>query len=131
LSSRHPESQGSVERSNGEVKKLLGTWIRETKSMRWSFGIKFVQFQYNAKVNRNLDNKSPFKAIFGFEPPLGLKSTIIPSSKWQQLHVEQDLIRIMKKVTVNGEEVDVVGEVEEMEDEDVDEEEEGNYLLIG
>jgi hypothetical protein len=36
---RHPESQGSVERSNGEVKKLLGTWIRENKSMKWSIGI--------------------------------------------------------------------------------------------
>ena len=28
---RHPESQGSVERSNGEVKKKLGSWIRDNK----------------------------------------------------------------------------------------------------
>jgi hypothetical protein len=41
---RHPQSQGSVERSNGVVKNMLGTWIRENKSMQWSIGIKFVQF---------------------------------------------------------------------------------------
>jgi hypothetical protein len=49
---RHPQSQGSVERSNGVVKGLLGTWIRENKSMQWSIGIKFVQFQYNSAYNR-------------------------------------------------------------------------------
>ncbi len=49
---RHPESQGSVERSNGEVKKLLGCWIRENKSVTWSIGIKFDKIQYNSSYNR-------------------------------------------------------------------------------
>jgi hypothetical protein len=49
---RHPQSQGSVERSNAEVKKLLGTWIRENKSLKWSVGLNFVQFQYNTSFNR-------------------------------------------------------------------------------
>jgi IS30 family transposase len=51
---RHPQSQGSVERSNGEVKKLLGTWIRQNKSLKWSIGIKFVQLQYNSTHNKGM-----------------------------------------------------------------------------
>ena len=84
---RHPQSQGSVERSNGEIKKKLGSRIRDNKSLKWSIGIKFVQFQYNSTVNRNLEC-SPFKATFGIEPPIGLKSIIIPSNKWIQLNTD-------------------------------------------
>ena len=64
---RHPQSQGRVERSNGEIKKKLGMWIRDNKSLKLSIGNKFVQFQYNSTVNRNLECSS-FKSTFGIEP---------------------------------------------------------------
>ena len=44
---RHPQSQGSVERANGDIKKMLVAWMRENASKRWTIGIKFVQFQKN------------------------------------------------------------------------------------
>jgi hypothetical protein len=59
-----------------------------------------VQFQYNSTVNRNLEC-SPFKATFGIEPPIGLKSTVIPSKKWIQLNTEQDLMKMMNNIKVN------------------------------
>ena len=31
---RNPQAQGSVERSNGDVKKLLGTWMRTNKTSK-------------------------------------------------------------------------------------------------
>lgn len=61
---RHPQSQGSVERANGEVKKLLGIWIRTTKRKDWSIGIKFVANQYNVGKNRNLET-NPYRLVFG------------------------------------------------------------------
>ena len=87
---RHPESQGSVERANGEVKQLLGIWIRSTGRKDWATGIKVVQFQYNRAYNKNLES-SPFKVLFGIDPPVGLQSTIIPNSKYPELYTETDL----------------------------------------
>lgn len=87
---RHPQSQGSVERANGELKKLLGVWMRTHKSKKWSLGIKFVQYQYNIGFNRNL-GMSPFKAKFGNDPQTGLAQTCIPSAKWTELHNEEEL----------------------------------------
>jgi len=87
---RHPESQGSVERANGEVKRLLSIWIRTTGRKDWATGIKVVQFQYNRAYNKNLES-SPFKVLFGIDPPVGLQSTIIPNSKYPELYTETDL----------------------------------------
>ena len=44
---RHPQSQGSVEHCNGDVKVMLATWMRTNKSKKWSIGIKFVQLKKN------------------------------------------------------------------------------------
>ncbi|CAF1134392.1 unnamed protein product, partial [Brachionus calyciflorus] len=37
----HPQSQGSVERANADIKKMIVTWMRENKSTRWKTGLKF------------------------------------------------------------------------------------------
>jgi hypothetical protein len=72
-----------------------------------------MQFSQYSTVNRNLEC-SPFKATFGFEPPIGLKSTVIPSNKWIQLNTEQDLIKMMNNIKVN----DQLISNEPIEDED-------------
>ena len=40
---RHPESQGSVERSNADVENMLRAWMVNTQSTEWSVGCYFVQ----------------------------------------------------------------------------------------
>ncbi|KAK4293673.1 hypothetical protein Pmani_033644 [Petrolisthes manimaculis] len=42
---RHPQSQGSVERANGDIKYMLVEWMAYNDSQDWPTGIKFVQFQ--------------------------------------------------------------------------------------
>ena len=44
---RHPQSQGSVERLNADVKDMLIAWLGENKSVDWQGGLKFVQFRKN------------------------------------------------------------------------------------
>ena len=44
---RHPQSQGSVERANADVKEMLATWLSENNSTQWSEGLRFIQFQKN------------------------------------------------------------------------------------
>jgi len=41
---RHPQSQGSVERANGDIKDMLVAWMGDNKTNDWTIGLKFVQF---------------------------------------------------------------------------------------
>jgi transposase InsO family protein len=74
---RNPQSQGSVERCNADIKKMLASWMRENKSKRWSIGLDFVQLKKNHCAHRGI-GCTPYKAVFGIETPLGLSSTHIP-----------------------------------------------------
>jgi hypothetical protein len=40
---RHPQSQGSVERANVDVKEMLATWLSENNSTPWFEGLRFIQ----------------------------------------------------------------------------------------
>lgn len=42
---RHPQSQGSVERLNCDVKDMLIAWLNDNNSTDWPTGLKFVQFK--------------------------------------------------------------------------------------
>ncbi|CAF1019989.1 unnamed protein product [Brachionus calyciflorus] len=52
---RHPQSQGSVERANADVKNMLRAWMRDNNSTRWSLGLKFVQMAKNNSFHRTID----------------------------------------------------------------------------
>ena len=40
---RRPQTQGSVERANGDFQGLLGSWMRENKSTKWTVGLPMVE----------------------------------------------------------------------------------------
>ena len=48
---RHPQSQGSVERANGDIKDMLVAWMAGNNTTDWSVGIKFVQFHKNSSLH--------------------------------------------------------------------------------
>lgn len=49
----HPQSQGSVERLNGIVQRMIGAWIHTAQSNglphNWAIGIKVVQYKLNTR----------------------------------------------------------------------------------
>jgi hypothetical protein len=51
---RHPQSQGSVERANADIKDMTVTWMRENSCKDWPVGIKFVQFQKNLSYHSGI-----------------------------------------------------------------------------
>ena len=69
---RRPQTQGIVERSNGDWQSLLGTWMRKHKTTNWSLGLALVQHQKNRKFHRGI-NTSPINALFGRESYDGLE----------------------------------------------------------
>ena len=65
---RHPQSQGSVERANGDVMNIMKCWLHDNGDNDWKKYLKFVQLQKNSAYNRTI-KCSPYKAVFGTEPP--------------------------------------------------------------
>ena len=53
---RHPQSQGSVERANADVKEMLATWLSENNSTQWSEGLRFLDTKTKLTVLSKGDN---------------------------------------------------------------------------
>lgn len=63
-SPRHPQSQGSVEKANGDVKMMLCGIMREMNTCNWAGLLKKVQWTKNT-VQHRVIGMSPYKAVFG------------------------------------------------------------------
>lgn len=110
---RHPESQGSVERSNQYVENMLRSWMSDNSSTNWSLGCYFVQWQKNSSKHRII-GRTPYRALFGNDPKLGLKSTKLPDSVIKELRTEEELENIMTNNT--EQEIQQCNTEEELED---------------
>lgn len=63
-SPRHPQSQGSVEKANGDVKRMLWGLMREKNTYNWVDLLKQVQWTKNIVIHRVI-GISPYEAVFG------------------------------------------------------------------
>ncbi|KAK6195883.1 hypothetical protein SNE40_001219 [Patella caerulea] len=88
---RHPQSQGSVERLNCDVKDMLTAWLGDNDSTDWPMGLRFVQFQKNSSYHSGI-KQSPYKALFGSEAKVGLRSNTLPTEILERMVSEEDLL---------------------------------------
>ena len=51
---RHPQSQGSIERSNQVIENMLTAWCSDNKTKKWASGLMFVQFSKNITFHRGI-----------------------------------------------------------------------------
>lgn len=93
---RHPQTQGSVERANGDMQNMLGAWMRDNHSDRWTHGLKFAQLQKNTAYNRGV-GMSPFELLFGEPCRIGLKDTPgLPPGVASTLTTEEELDSVLE-----------------------------------
>ena len=92
---RHPQSQGSVERLNCNVKDILIAWLNDNNCTDWAAGLKFVQFQKNTSFHSGIQ-RSPYNALFGCEPRTGLRSLKLPDEVLERIVSEEDLQNILQ-----------------------------------
>lgn len=71
---RHSQGQGSVERANQDVENMVFAWCKDNGTTKWSQGLRFVQFQKNRAFHSGI-KRSPFEAMFGCPPKVGLKDS--------------------------------------------------------
>ena len=88
---RHPQSQGSVERANGDIKDMLIAWMGDNSTADWSTGIKFVQFQKNCSLHSGI-KRAPYRAMFGCDVKVGLNSSSLPTEVTKCTQSEDDLL---------------------------------------
>ncbi|XP_068203020.1 KRAB-A domain-containing protein 2-like [Palaemon carinicauda] len=87
----HPQSQGFVERANGDIKDMLTSWISDNVTNDWYVGIKFVQFLKNSTLHSGI-KRGPYSAIFGCEAKVRLPSSSLPAEVIARLQSENDLV---------------------------------------
>lgn len=95
--SRHSQSQGSVERANQDIENMLGTWLQDNKTKKWSEGIKFVQFMKNRSFHHGIKS-SPYEAMFGSRAKIGLNNCILPMHVVEKLKTEEDLEKALNTI---------------------------------
>jgi len=86
----HPQSQGSVERANGDIKAMLVAWMSDNQTNEWSVGIKFVQFYKNSSLHSGI-KRAPYSAMFGCDVKVGLTSSSLPNEIIDRMQSVDDL----------------------------------------
>ncbi|XP_068223541.1 uncharacterized protein [Palaemon carinicauda] len=89
----HPQSQGSVERANGDIKDMLMAWMAENDSQDWPTGIRFVQFQKNSALHSGI-KCSTYSAMFGCEARVGLTTSSLAMEVIARMETEDDLLAV-------------------------------------
>lgn len=97
--SRHPKLQGIIERCNQDVENMLQAWMLDKNSTNWPIDSNFVQFQKNC--SHRVIGHSPYRALFGTNPKIGLSSTNLPSKIIKTLETEEDINEICQNCIVN------------------------------
>ncbi|XP_068247605.1 KRAB-A domain-containing protein 2-like [Palaemon carinicauda] len=108
---RHPQSQGSVERANSDIKDMLVAWMADNNSTDWATGIKFVQFSKNSAYHAEI-KRSPYAAMFGVNARVGLTSTSLPQEIISCLQSEQDLITMLQQQETDANEPETEAEAD-------------------
>ena len=87
---RHSQSQGSVERCNRDIEAMLACWRRDHKRNDWATGLTEIQYSKNTRHHTGI-GRSPFKAMFGMDPMMGIESLGLEKELTSDLETEEQL----------------------------------------
>ncbi|XP_067145116.1 KRAB-A domain-containing protein 2-like [Centruroides vittatus] len=97
---RHSQTQGSVERANRDIQKMLTVWMNDNDTNKWSDGLPFVQFAKNITYHEGI-RQSPYEAIFGVKSKRGTASSSLPGEQIANIETEEQLEEIVNTFEEN------------------------------
>jgi len=98
---RHSQSQGSVERSNQDVRDMLVAWICDNNTKTWSEGLRFIQSKKNRAVHSGIKT-SPYEAMFGTAQRIGLGDSPLTEDMYSSIKTEEELEQLFNAAMNNG-----------------------------
>lgn len=72
---RHPQSQESVEKSNGTMKNSLTAWMRDNRTSQWPKEIFFTQWAMKVTCCE-ATKVPPYRVLFGVKPKIGIATNV-------------------------------------------------------
>jgi len=85
---RHSQSQGSVERSNQDVRDMLVAWMSDNNTNTWSEGLRFIQSKPNRALHSGIKT-SPYEAMFGTAQRIGLGDSPLTEDMYSSIETEE------------------------------------------
>ncbi|XP_055932081.1 KRAB-A domain-containing protein 2-like [Argiope bruennichi] len=101
---RHSQSQCSIERANQEIGNMLASWMKDNKTTKQSYGLRFVEFMKSRALHSGI-KQSPYKAMFGIEPRVGMTTSTLPSDI-KTIEDEDELQKIFEDMNAQEQETE-------------------------
>ena len=98
---RHSQSQGSVVRSNQDVRDMLIAWMSDNKMKTWSEGLRFIQSKKNRALLSGIKT-SPYEAMFGTAQRIGLGDSSLTEDMYSSTETEEGLEQLFNAAMKNG-----------------------------
>ena len=95
---RHSQSQGSVERANQDIEKMLACVMKQNNSSHWSKLLPLIQLKKNSLLHRTI-SQTPYEAMFGQRMRTGIEVTKLPKEIVDKISKE-DLEEALKNQSV-------------------------------
>ncbi|XP_061724387.1 uncharacterized protein LOC133530493 [Cydia pomonella] len=99
---------------------MLASWMHDNKSTNRSNGLKFVQFMKNRAFHSGI-KQSPYQAMFGTKPKVGLTTSKFPLEIINGLNNEEELQLAITELNRNFSDNDNAGNQDEQENNDTEE----------
>ena len=93
---RHPETQGSVERANQDIKRHFTVMMFDNSENSWVKFVRQVQYKKNTSFHSTI-GMTPFQALVHRKPPLRLTERV-PIEAIDNIWSEDDLERITEEM---------------------------------
>ncbi|XP_025267611.1 KRAB-A domain-containing protein 2-like [Camponotus floridanus] len=110
-------SQGSVERSNQDIRDMLVAWMADNNTEKWSEGLRFIQSKKNQALH-SVIKTSPYEAMFGSAQKIGLADSSLSSDMYSSIETEEELEQLLSSVKNNDQDKTDEEEVNEQSSED-------------
>ena len=91
---RNPQSQGSVENANCRVENNLQSVLDREGHSHWAKELDRVAYLKNTTLHTVLNN-SPYKVLYGRDPPRGLRDFDIPASHHPSVNTTEDISQLL------------------------------------
>ena len=95
---RHPESQGSVDRANCDLKNALASKMRDNSNdLGWGKYVRPLQIEKNTTFHSTI-GMTPYEALYNRKPSFGISDLGIPIELASEINEEEDLERIIDEI---------------------------------